>query len=142
MPFTFIFISCKKNHLASKYANLIQHKWDFKSSTKRTIVLGSYVGEWYNTQLPSGVYHEFTSDGKWISSVISATPFIYKADYQFLNDTTIIRLNPATINIPYSNPDTLFIRSVSESLLVEYYRSFYLSPGYSTLEETLDSLRR
>jgi hypothetical protein len=45
-----LFMSCKKDSSNSKYATLLEHKWNLKSTSTRTSVLGSFQGLWTTTQ--------------------------------------------------------------------------------------------
>jgi hypothetical protein len=137
--FGYSFSGCKKDKLKSKYASLLQHKWNIKSQSKRNIVIGSFIGSWVTTQLPSNFYREFRDDGTWSNYVPGST---YTATYEFLSDSIIIYPHPATVGIPYSIPDTSFIRLINDTLYLSYTRKYFISPNFSTLDEAIDSLVR
>ena len=81
--------ACKKDNLKSKYASLLQHKWNFRSTSKRDLVLGSYASPWQTTQYASGnAFKEFTSDGQYNLYTNGAIFFTQK--YQLTSDSVIL----------------------------------------------------
>jgi len=130
---------CKKNELKSKYASLLQHKWNLKSTSTRTSVLYSFQGLWTTVQDARDGYREYTSSG---TLIITSPGFTFSDPYQLLSDSIILTLHPATLTTGYSAPDTAIIREINDSLFVSYSRVLSFSPNYSSLDEILDSLVR
>ena len=130
---------CKKNELKSKYASLLQHKWNLKSTSTRTSVLYSFQGLWNTVQDAPDEYREYTSGG---TLTITSPGFSYSDPYQLMSDSVILTLHPATLTTGYSAPDTAIIREINDSLFVSYSRVLSFSPNYSSLDEILDTLVR
>jgi hypothetical protein len=130
---------CKKNELKSKYASLLQHKWDLKSTSTRTSVLYSFQGLWNTVQDAPDEYREYTSGG---TLTITSPGFTFSDPYQLMSDSVILTLHPATLTTGYSAPDTAIIREINDSLFVSYSRVLSFTPNYSSLDEILDTLVR
>jgi hypothetical protein len=130
---------CKKNVLDSKYASALQNKWQIKSHSKRSTIVGSYQGPWITTQAASGAYREFRSDGTW---TVTVPGFSYTGIYQLMSDSVVLLLNPVTGTTTYAPPDTTFIRFINESVYVSYNRKYYSATNYLSIDESIDSLIR
>lgn len=138
---TLFFAGCKKGKFDSKYTKLLQHTWQLESVKTQRWVNGSIQTPWENRPITAATYWSFSEDGTFTFSVPSI-PFSYSNPYEIRSDDILLFMHPATVGIPYSDPDTNFIKSINESVMVIYYRKFFGSGGYVSLDETLTILKR
>jgi len=136
---TVSFLSCRKDGMNSKSAKKIQYRWERISSSSMTNYVDSYVTPWLVKQAPPGVYIEFSDDGYFYQTFGSTTArYQYKVD----GDKILSVYNEGTRFTTPQYTDTNFIKHVDDHLLVLTKRQYFLSPGYSYINEYLDSLKK
>ena len=131
--------SCRKDGMNSAMAKKIQYRWEQISFSSTTDYLDGRAIYWTNTPAQPGHYIEFHNDGYFYDIFGSnSAKFEYKVD-----GDKILSLRAGSSR--YTTPqytDTAFIKQVDDHLLVLFRRSYFLSPPYSYMNESLDSLKR
>jgi hypothetical protein len=123
----------------SEMARKIQYRWERISSSSKTDYFNSYVTTWTVKPATPGLYTEFSGDGFFYQiSGSSSSRFQYKVD----GDKILSVHNEGTRFTTPQYTDTSFIKQVDDHLLILYKRAYFLSPGYSYLNEYLDSLKK
>ncbi len=139
MLLTVSFLSCRKDGMHSTTAKKIQYRWERISSSSMTNYLDTYVTPWTVNPTPPGLYTEFVDDGFFYQISGSSTMrFQYKVD----GDKILSVHNEGTRFTTPQYTDTNFIKQVDDHLLILYKRYYFLSPGYSYINEYIDSLKK
>ena len=136
---TVSFLSCRKDGMHSKAAQKIQYRWERISSSNKIDYFTSYVTTWTVNPASPGFYTEFGNDGFFYQTYGSnSLRYQYKVD----GDKILYVHNEGTRFTTPHYTDTNFIKEVNDHLLILYTRKYFLSPGYSYLNEYLDSLKK